>query len=346
MNKYDDFLTQYLETQQEISLNKIGQLFIKARAFYNESTHEIQEGAVNFAIDKKATTSQGLIEYIATLTGKNSSLISSDVESYLEQGRQFLNIGDTFSITGIGSFSKNNSGNYLFNPGPPVLLKIKKKKEITEAVFAAQEKERSGIGRELHDNMNQILGAVRLYIGMARKDEKSRDSLLTTASTFILTAIEEIRKLSRSLITPLEEKGLADAINDLAAEIMQVHPIHISLTAKDLIEDGLTGKFKINIFRIIQEQINNTLKHAKAKNIWIDIDGCDSSRLLFSISDDGIGFDTTMKRNGVGITNIKSRAELYNGSVLLSSVLGKGTTLVITFNKKDLLLGSNELCAS
>ncbi|MEO8412412.1 MAG: PAS domain S-box protein [Ginsengibacter sp.] len=225
------------------------------------------------------------------------------------------------------------------------LEKIIKQKEITDAVFAAQEKERSGIGRELHDNINQILGAVRLYIGMARKDEKSRDSLLTTASTFILTAIEEIRKLSRSLITPLEEKGLADAINDLAAEIMQVHPIHISLTAKDLIEDGLTGKFKINIFRIIQEQINNTLKHAKAKNIWIDIDGCDSSRLLFSISDDGIGFDTTMKRNGVGITNIKSRAELYNGSVLLSSVLGKGTTLVITFNKKDLLLGSNELCA-
>ncbi len=152
MNKYDDFLAQYLETQKELSLNKIGTLFIKGSAFYNESTREIQEGDTNFAMDKKVTTSQGLIEYIASLTKKNSSLISSDVESYLEQGRQFINIGDTFSINGVGSFTKNNSGNYIFTAGPPVLLKIKqeKEKDVQEhehgSYYSAQKKKNSNRG--------------------------------------------------------------------------------------------------------------------------------------------------------------------------------------------------------
>lgn len=129
MNKYDDFLAQYLETQKELSLHKIGTLFIKGSAFYNESTREIQEGETNFAMDKKAVTSQGLIDFIAAGTGKNSNLIASDIESYLEQGRQFINIGDTFTIHGIGSLTKNNAGVYIFNPGPPVHLKLKQDKD-------------------------------------------------------------------------------------------------------------------------------------------------------------------------------------------------------------------------
>lgn len=152
MNKYDDFLAQYLETQKELSLNKIGTLFLKGSSFYNESTREIQDGDANFIMDKKASTSAGLIEYIATQSGKNSTLISSDVESYLEQGRQFINIGDTFSITGIGSFSKNNSGNYIFTPGPPILLKMKQEKDKNlqenehSSYYAAQKKKNSNRG--------------------------------------------------------------------------------------------------------------------------------------------------------------------------------------------------------
>lgn len=152
MNKYDDFLAQYLETQKELSLNKIGTLFLKGSSFYNESTREIQDGDANFIMDKKASTSAGLIEYIATQSGKNSNLISSDVESYLEQGRQFINIGDTFSITGIGSFSKNNSGNYIFTPGPPILLKMKQEKDKNlqenehSSYYAAQKKKNSNRG--------------------------------------------------------------------------------------------------------------------------------------------------------------------------------------------------------
>ena len=90
------------------------------------------------------------------------------------------------------------------------------------------------------------------------------------------------------------------------------------------------------IFIIVQEQINNILKHAQAKNIYINIKD-DEGKLFVSITDDGIGFDTTKRKSGVGLANIKSRSELYNGDVLLSSEQGKGTALSIIFNKSDIL---------
>jgi PAS domain S-box-containing protein len=221
--------------------------------------------------------------------------------------------------------------------GKVELEKIIKQKEITDAVFAAQEKERSEIGREMHDNVNQLLGATRLYIDMAKTNEVDRNSLLTSASTFALDAIEEIRKLSKTLITPLiKEIGLADAIEDLIKEIMLVHPINILFTTNDYTEEKLSDKFQLNIFRVVQEQITNTLKHAQAKNIKIDFKE-NNDKFFIYISDDGIGFDTTIRKAGVGMTNIKSRCELYNGIVQLTSGVDVGTKLSLTFDIKDLV---------
>jgi PAS domain S-box-containing protein len=217
------------------------------------------------------------------------------------------------------------------------LEKIIKQKEITEAVIAAQESERSEIGRELHDNINQLLGASRLYIDMARRDKVNFDSLLSSSSTYTLQAIDEIRKLSKTLITPLiSEVGLMDIIKDLLENIMRVHPIKIYLDVKELNENILNEKFKLNLFRIVQEQLNNILKHAKATKVLITFIET-QNEISVSISDDGIGFDTSKRNKGVGITNIKSRGELYKGSVVITSKPGEGCVLCAKFKKSELL---------
>jgi signal transduction histidine kinase len=172
---------------------------------------------------------------------------------------------------------------------------------------------------------------------MARRDNSHRESYLATSSEYTLNAIEEIRKLSKTLITPLiNERGLVDSIKDIADNIMLVHPIKIIINTEGFKESLLSNKCKLDIFRIVQEQINNTLKHAKAEKIVIDFKEINGLTLV-SLSDDGIGFDTTKRKSGVGITNIMSRAELYNGIVQLTSGEGQGTQLSITFNTKDLL---------
>jgi signal transduction histidine kinase len=173
---------------------------------------------------------------------------------------------------------------------------------------------------------------------MGKTNEENRDAFLSTSSDYTVKAIEEIRKLSKTLISPfIKEIGLTESIKDIAEDIMVVHPLKIKLSVKDFDEEILNEKFKLNIFRIVQEQINNTLKHAKAKILKIDLSQT-NHELFISISDDGIGFDTSHKRKGVGILNIISRAELYKGDVIINSSPGKGCSLYISFIKTNRML--------
>ncbi len=215
--------------------------------------------------------------------------------------------------------------------------KLLKQKHITEAVITAQEKERTEIGKELHDNVNQLLSASRLYIDAATTDKTNSTFLLTQASSFIKNAIEEIRTLSKVLHTPLiSELGLKDSIDNLAEEIMAVSPLKIIISARDFNEEELNDNFKLTLYRIMQEQLTNILKHAKASSAEIHLRS-DEAYVSLEIKDNGIGFDTTKKRQGIGISNIHSRATMYHGTMKLNSVPQNGSTLHVRFPVDEIL---------
>jgi PAS domain S-box-containing protein len=210
--------------------------------------------------------------------------------------------------------------------------------QMTEAILLAQETERAGIGRELHDNINQILGAARLYIASARQEADGHmDDLLEKASEYILNAVEEIRKLSKNLVNPLlSQLGLASALNELIGDIMLAQSVTIWLDVRSFDESDLDEKLKLNIFRIIQEQLNNILKYASADNVNIKLSG-DANGLSLQITDDGQGFDTKKNRKGIGLTNILSRVELYKGNMEVVSSPGTGCRLSVFFPGSRLL---------
>ena len=118
---------------------------------------------------------------------------------------------------------------------------------------------------------------------------------------------------------------------------MLVHPIQIKFDPGDFEDEFYNIKFELNIFRIVQEQINNILKHAQAKLITINFKQT-NDKLFIAITDNGIGFDTTKRKKGVGISNIISRAELYKGEVSIKSAPGEGCVLAVTFFRSELLL--------
>jgi len=206
-----------------------------------------------------------------------------------------------------------------------------KEKQIIEAIVEAKEMERSDIGKELHDNINQLLTASILYLSMARKDIKKGDIYLIHSSEYIRTAIDEIRKLTRELTTgPAEDFGLCLAIESMCRDAMEASPIKINCILDYALEERMSEKFKLNTFRIFQEQLNNTIKHAKATNVHISFSQTPAGYVL-SIADDGVGFDINKKATGIGISNIISRAGLYKGNAHFLSEPGKGCTLVVTF---------------
>lgn len=206
-----------------------------------------------------------------------------------------------------------------------------KHKQITDAVITGQERERSDLGEELHDNINQILASTRLYIECALTDENPRKDLLEKGKFLLDSAMQEIRSLSRTLLPPsLGEISLIDALNELSKDMLLVNPININMDWVDFNESGLNQKQKLTIFRIVQEQMNNIYKHSHAKNVLISLKK-NEDHINLLIKDDGIGFDTSVKRPGVGLRNIMSRAEVNNGTVTIESKPDAGCSIFIRF---------------
>lgn len=204
-------------------------------------------------------------------------------------------------------------------------------KQVTDAVITGQERERSKLGQELHDNINQILASTKLYIECAMADVNKRGDLLERSKLQLDTAMEEIRKLSKTLAPPsLGENSLTQAIDDLLRDMPSLETMSIRKNWKNLKEDDLCEKLKLTIYRIIQEQLNNIHRHARASEISISITK-DKNLLVLDITDNGVGFDPAVKRNGIGLKNISSRAELINGTAEIISSPGEGCNLCVQF---------------
>lgn len=209
--------------------------------------------------------------------------------------------------------------------------KTHRHREVTRASIDAQEKEREEIGRELHDNVKQMLSTVKLSLSCITVHDPVHVQMLQRSAETITAAIDEIRKLSRSLTYSFQKEiGLKLSIEDLLNSIRMTDKIRIDFTFELAHEQQLDDKLKICIFRIIQEQLSNILQHAEASKVTLSLTE-NENHLELQVNDNGKGFDIKAKRNGIGITNIISRSELFNGNVDLKSLPGKGCKLKVTF---------------
>ena len=199
--------------------------------------------------------------------------------------------------------------------------KNKEQKKIIRAILQAQEKERDYMGKELHDNVNQILAGMRMYLSMAGKDANTKN-LINYPIELLDTAIHEIRLLSARNVTPQKNIKLKDLIELLVANINNAPTIKAVLSYN--VQDAeLDDELKLNVYRIIQEQVNNIMRHADARNVNISARE-DSGTLEVIVKDDGKGFDVNQKRDGIGIANMMSRVESFNGKMIIKSDFGQG----------------------
>lgn len=206
---------------------------------------------------------------------------------------------------------------------------LNKQKLVAQAVVNAQEKERAEIGKDLHDNVNQILTTAKLYLELALVDEGEKDRLIQRCASSIMDAINEVRTISKSLVpASVGDLGLVESVQDLAESIRATKKLQVRFTHKGHIDELLDDKRKLTLFRIAQEQVNNVLKHSGAANLLIELNQ-DDSLICLSISDDGTGFDpaTVRAHRGNGLSNIISRADLFNGVVTIDTAPGKGCRL-------------------
>lgn len=201
--------------------------------------------------------------------------------------------------------------------------------ELTKAVLNGQEKERARLGLELHDNINQLLTAAKLYVSHMQRMPEERDQLMGKTKEIIQMAIEEIRKLSKTLVQPaLQINNLNNSINELAKDMLIGTGISFTFNTIHIDDKLISDEMKITIYRVVQEQLNNIIKYADANIVIVSIEQ-EGNYLRLAIQDDGRGFDTTKARKGIGLSNIFSRAEIFNGNVEIESAPWQGCKLKV-----------------
>ncbi|HEY1201483.1 MAG TPA: PAS domain-containing protein, partial [Niastella sp.] len=207
--------------------------------------------------------------------------------------------------------------------------KEKERLRISQAMITGQEYERNEISKELHDNVNQILSSAMIMLTTARGNTDDQEFLIEKTTQYIDLAIQEIRKISKSLNSSIvKEVGLVDPIEDIIKNMQLVRPVTVDFDCDPSLEDELPLDVQLMIYRIIQEQTNNIMRYAEAGYVRIAIEKLDD-QLTLLIQDNGKGFDVNKQTKGIGLLNILNRAETLGGTLTINTHPGGGCRLLV-----------------
>ena len=275
---------------------------------------------------------------ISLLKDNNQETVATQEIIYINFG------GRKFPINNINitkaNFFNNEEEQFLimFNDAKESLERLKKEKEAKRLKLAAQiegaEKERVRVSRELHDGLGQMLNVVKMNTRSLVEDNSVKEKLVE----LIDASIDESHKISENLMpSKLQIFDLKSSLEDLCYNYESSN-FKIDFTTN--IKEGELEEIKINIYRIVQEALNNIQKHAKAKNVSVQF-YIKKNVIWLSVEDDGIGFDLekvkteTGKNNSHGLLNMIDRVKSMGGSIDIDSNSKFGTNIIININLKN-----------
>lgn len=207
--------------------------------------------------------------------------------------------------------------------------KTEEQRKITEAMVQGQEKERNAIGIELHDNVNQILVSSNMLLSMIEAKPSLLNELLPKCIENIRFAVNENRRIAHELVIPNRvTETLLQQVKRVAKTMFNDTGIKTKLIHPDFNEELLTEEQKLTVYRIVQEQCTNILKHAKASSVIFRF-AISNNVFRLRISDNGEGMKKEKIVEGIGLRNIRHRLTVVNGSATIDSAKGKGFTLII-----------------
>ncbi len=198
---------------------------------------------------------------------------------------------------------------------------------LSARLVRAQEEERRTLARELHDEVGQTLSAIMMEASTARAAARAEGvgERLLSIGVMAEKTLNVVRDLAL-LLRPsmLDDFGLLPALNWHAREVSKRTGLNVRITAVE-ISDDLPDEHKTCIYRVVQEAIHNSARHASARNVQVNVNN-EGARLVFSIQDDGSGFDKRAVR-GLGLLGMEERVRRLGGELRIDSQMGRGTTI-------------------
>lgn len=214
-------------------------------------------------------------------------------------------------------------------------LVLQYQKEQLHAIIFTQEEERKRIAQDLHDDISSKLNIVSLnthLLSAPNLTEAETKEITENIINLTGKALENSRKIAHNLLPPVFEKfGLNAGVEELCEEFESSKAVKVHYKNNiDFDENDMDRQ--LHVFRILQELMNNSLRHGKASEIWISFQNIDDVATC-NYEDNGVGFDSDNAKNqkGLGMKNIDSRISFLDGSIKIKSQINKGIAVVFTF---------------
>ncbi|MEO6830579.1 MAG: tetratricopeptide repeat protein [Chitinophagaceae bacterium] len=210
---------------------------------------------------------------------------------------------------------------------------LKQQEEATRAILNAEETERIRIAKDLHDGVGQMMSAAKMNLSAFEQHAAFKNPTDQNALARIISLVDEscneVRAVSHNMMpNALLKNSLAAAVREFINQIDQ-RKLKVHLYTEGL-ENRLDQNTETILYRIIQECVNNVMKHAKANTLDISLIK-EASEITVTVEDNGLGFDSKIQPEGIGLKNIRTRVEYLRGSVDFSSEKGKGTLVALHF---------------
>jgi PAS domain S-box-containing protein len=206
-------------------------------------------------------------------------------------------------------------------------------RQLSHKLITAQETERARVALELHDDLNQNIALLSIQLGMLQKQPKDLDFVTGQLGQFMSDVerlSKDVHRISYELHpAKLTQLGLEAAVRGFCREFAEKHEVVVDFVAENIRSDA-SMDIELCLYRITQESLQNVIKHSKAQTVSVTIN-CDDEEIVLTIVDDGKGFDiNSVKPNGgLGLISIDERAKHVDGTAVIRSMPGKGTTVEV-----------------
>lgn len=215
-------------------------------------------------------------------------------------------------------------------------LEIEKKLMAAEAVLKGEEQERTRLAKDLHDGLGGMLSGIKYSFNTMKENlimTPANQQAFERSMDMLDSSIKEMRRVAHNMMPEaLVKFGLDTALRDYCHDITQGGALQVRYQSIGLADDNPDQTTAITIYRIVQELITNTIRHASAKTAIVQVTKT-GAQVAITVEDDGRGFDTAILKQskGIGWTNIQHRIDFLKGTLDVNSQLGSGTSVHIEF---------------
>jgi signal transduction histidine kinase len=326
---------RFHDTSQQIIANAVGRSPQQIREVLNELLVPRREAALAISEQTARLNRAGFIRQQAEI---------SEIHRIAEaEGRQRLGAGlavglGVLLLTSLYASRLESRLRAQMDRDARLSLELQ---QMAAKVLNAQEEERRTIARELHDEVGQVLTAIRVELDVAQhaiEAEGGSARMLSEAQTITDGAVQTVRNLSQLLHpSALDDLGLPTVIDTSLRSLSRRHKIK-GVFHQSGLPPRLPREMELAVYRIVQEALTNVAKHAKATECEVRLTQL-SDRLLLEIHDNGVGFLDDTERpivaRGLGLVSVRERAARLGGTFNIISNPGEGTRLIVTFPQKE-----------